>query len=184
MRRACYCACGATAQTMQTSASAGARRVRRAARTPRAWRQWSCDARAVRAARAHGWCVTGKDIAPVAELDAAARQQQCDEQCSNHICCTAGAWLLDICTPIVGACDQGEGKAISATARSDHWRAGSIVYMPKAAIAGAFRERPGVLVPYRTLAFLLPRSRCFCSHFSRKLVICASNPPRVLLSTS
>ena len=57
----------AAAQTMQTSASACARRMRGAARTPRAWRQWLCDARAVRAARVHGRCVTGKDIALIAE---------------------------------------------------------------------------------------------------------------------
>ncbi len=52
---------------MQTSASACARRVRGAARTPRAWRHWLCDARAVPAARIHGRCVTGKDIALIAE---------------------------------------------------------------------------------------------------------------------
>ena len=121
---------------------------------------------------------------PCCGADAAARQQQCDEQCSHHSCCTAGYWW-GIWRPIrfrVQTC--ASAASFSATTRSDHCAAGSIVCMPKTAITGAFRERSGVLVPYRTLAFLLIRNRCFCSHFSRKLVICASNLSRVLLSTS
>ena len=139
--------------------------------------QLPCSAYTWEVCNRQGYC-------PCCGADAAAHQQQCDEQCSNHFCCTAGAWLLDICTPRVGACGRDEGKAISATARNDHWADRSIVWMPTTAITGEFIERSGVLVPYRTLAFLLLRSRCFCSHFLRKLVICASNPPRDLLSTS
>jgi len=82
----------ATAQTMQTSASACARRVRGAARTPRAWRHWLCDARAVRAARIHGRCVTGKDIAPVAEQTLQHTSSSATNSARIMIVAT-GAWM-------------------------------------------------------------------------------------------
>ena len=128
-------------------------------------------------------CVTGKDIAPVAEQTL----QHASSSATNSARIIFVAQLAlggEIWRQIGLSAACASAASFSATARNDHWAARSIVWMPTTAITGEFIERSGVLVPYRTLAFLLRRNRCFCSHFSRKLVICASNPPRDLLSAS
>ena len=53
--------------------------------------------RARRPCSAYTWEVCNRQgYCPCCGADAAARQQQCDEQCSNHYCCTAGAWWREL----------------------------------------------------------------------------------------
>ena len=123
---------------------------------------------------------------PCCGADAAAHQQQCDEQCSDHYFCTAGAWMARSAGKIWALCTCTCLSTFSATARNDHWADRSIVWVPTTVITGAFRECSGVLVPYRTLAFLRSNAVFFAPNSlrSRKQPLCAWNPPRVLLSTS
>ena len=78
---------------------------------------------------------------PCCGADAAAHQQQCDEQCSHHDCCTIGAWMARSAGKIWSSVHiHAQAASFSATARSDHCAAGSIVWLPTTAITDALRE--------------------------------------------